>query len=433
MTKEHRKPTIWFVRQSGSVYGPFDSARLKKLADARKILPTSEVTKQLPGPWSQASLVRGLFTPATPAGPKLPTVAFPEVKAGSGRWYYREIGKDDEKASGPHSADEMERLIDRGVVRASTLVIQEGESHWETAFSSGLFLDDPREEEDGNKEASEPQRNLAANKSQRRLSSERSNAEPEKVLWSGKPTHHAKYGTYALCALAAPLVLPAIWGIKKFAERDATRYQVTSRRVRIKVGARNKKKRIDIPLSDISDARMTSPSFLEQTDKCNIELWGKSPKKPLTTLEGLPLNQSAFIISLCEAALHRHIPTQIAARLVADTAAQEAEIRRRAEARQRIEEEVLRLKALDAERRALEAESRADTLAAIVPGTITDSQPTFVPTASWFLPPVFKPKPTRISVITTVVFGLRRKPRVVRVKGHYRGKTWVHPHDRHLK
>jgi hypothetical protein len=73
-----------------------------------------------------------------------------------------------------------------------------------------------------------------------------------------------------MCALAAPLVLPAIWGIKKFAERDSTRYLITSRRIRIKIGACKKKKRIDIPLKAISDARMVSPSCLDQTDVCNI-------------------------------------------------------------------------------------------------------------------------------------------------------------------
>jgi hypothetical protein len=432
MPKEHRKPTIWFVRQNGHVYGPFDSARLKKLADARKIHPTSEVTKQLPGPWAEASLVRGLFTSAKPADSELPTVAFPEVKAGSGRWYYREMGKDDEKASGPHTADEMERLIDRGVVRASTLVIQEGESKWETAFSSGLYLDDPCDEEESSKVKQDPQRKIAADTSHQSNSASRGNSEPETILWSGKPTHHAKYGTYALCVLTAPLVLPAIWGIKKFAERDATRYQITSQRVRIKVGARSKKQRIDIPLRDISDARMVSPASLQQTDVCNIELWGNSSKKPLATLEGLPLNQSAFIISLCEAALHRHIPTQMAARLVTDTAAQEAEIRRRAEERHRFEQDLLRMQARDAEQRARQAEVQADAMRAFLGAVPSAATAGFNWGNSWTPPPVIKPKVRPVSGVASWWFGAGKKSRTVRVRGHYRGRTWVRAHDRHL-
>jgi len=432
MVKEHRKPTTWFVRQNGNVYGPFDSVRLKKLADARKILPTSEVTKQLPGPWAQASLVMGLFTAGKRVDPKLPRVDFPEVKAGSGRWFYREIGKDDEKASGPHSADEMERLIDRGIVRASTLVIQEGESNWETAFSSGLFLDDPRDEEDNEKTKREPVKITTTQLGPQRRDSVAGNAEPEKILWSGKPTHHAQYGTYALCVLTAPLLLPAIWGIKKFAERDSTRYQITSRRIRIKIGARNKKKRMDIPLGAISDARMVAPPFLSQTDVCNIELWGTSAKKPLAILEGLPLNQSAFIISLCEAALHRHIPMQMATRLVADTVAQEAEIRRRAEEKHHREQELLQAQAADAERRARQAELQADALHGDFPATSEGIAPALSWETTWTPPPVTKSQKRPVSGVTSWWFGASKKSRVVRVKGHYRGKTWVRAHDRHL-
>lgn len=432
MPNTHKKPTTWFVRQGGNVYGPFDSARLKKLADAQKISPASEVTKQLPGPWAQASLVKGLFTPPTSSELKVPAVDFPAVRVGSGRWYYREIGKDDDEASGPHSTEEMDQLIARGVVRASTLVIQEGESQWETAFSSGLYLEEACSVKEVAASLYELNGTASATTPPSSPSSPAKDVETETVLWTGKPTHHAQYGTYVLCALAAPLVLPAIWGIKKFAERDSTRYLITSRRVRIKSGARDKKKRIDIPLRAISDARMVSPSFLEQTDACDIELWGESSMQPLATLEGLPLKQSALIISLCEAALHRHIPTQKAARLAADTSAQEAESRRRAEERHRIEQDALRRQARDAERRARQAERKLDAMRKDLSGLAMETAMRLASEKSWTPPPIERRKVKPVSKFTIWWYGTAKRPRVVRVEGHYRGKTWVRPHDRHL-
>lgn len=58
----------WFVRGAGKVYGPFDSAKLKQIAAAGKIAPTTEVAQHPNGPWVQAAKVKGLFVqPVAPS------------------------------------------------------------------------------------------------------------------------------------------------------------------------------------------------------------------------------------------------------------------------------------------------------------------------------------------------------------------------------
>ena len=468
MSRQSRKPAIWFVRQSGKVYGPFDSARLKKLADANKIRRDSEVTRHLPGPWAKADRVRGLFDDEAGQEPEIEglslrsggsrksrnplarlmqstssQVDLPERPVGDARWYYREIGREDDEASGPHTTDDMDRLVDKGRVRASTLVLRAGESRWETAFSSGLFLDDPQDD-DGDSEKRDAGSGSTAQTDSDGQTSERhqkpskprnEQEQPETILWTAKPSHHANYFKYVLCALTAPLILPAYWGIRSFVERDCIRYQITTRRVQIKRGADHKKRR-DIALNEVLDARLACPSSLQTTQLCNVELMGADSSRPLAVLEGIPLDQSAFVISLCEAAVHRHIPTQSNARLLADTMAQEAELRRRAELRHQQEQAQLRAKLRAAEQRAHDAEEWAQKLTS--QDTASDSwleklaAPSVTKIPDWLPPPPRAPKPQKVSGFTGWLLGASKNTRTVLVRGHYRGKSWVKPHKRKI-
>jgi uncharacterized membrane protein YhaH (DUF805 family) len=57
----------WFVQVGGKQYGPFDSAKLVKLAAARKLNPDDLVKKGRDGEWKPASNVRRLFDAETQA------------------------------------------------------------------------------------------------------------------------------------------------------------------------------------------------------------------------------------------------------------------------------------------------------------------------------------------------------------------------------
>lgn len=411
--------SVWFVRQTGKVYGPVDSSRLKKLASAGKLLRDSGIAKQRQGPWTQASQVRGLFAEASPAGNSgakenwfgldiveaATTVAsrwrvlFRQRRAAASvraqpvddsQWFYKAAGKCDGEFEGPCSRHEMGQLVERGTVRAITLVLKQGLTRWETAFSAGLFLDDPVSEDDDVRAAGSQ---LAENENSLA-------AEKEEILWDGRASHHANYGLYALSVLTAPLIFPAIWGMRNYVTRDCLRYQVTSRRVRVKHGSDELQHR-DVLLADIRDAALVCPASLQTTHLCNIELFGTNPAKPLLVLEGVRLAESALVISLCEAAAHRHIPVRAKERLLADAKAQEAELLRRAELRHQRE------------------------IAGLQDQMLVQWQAAFTP------PPPVTRKSQHVSRLTSLLFGPRM--RTIRVKGHYRGWKWVEPHRRQIR
>jgi hypothetical protein len=390
----------WFVRQAGKVYGPFDASRMRKLAAAGKLLRDSGVAKQRQGPWTQASLVRGLFPDAC-VQPKQDEIGLDLVEAVTAAasrwrgmfwrkpvssqapkqhtdeepWFYRQAGQTDEKPKGPLSREQINQLVEQGEVRASTLVLQLGEKRWETAFSAGLFLDNPASDEG----------DAIQKNSEESAGSPMPSAVPpayEEILWDGKASHHANYGLYALCALTAPLVFPALWGMQRYAARECLRYQITSRRLRIKHEGKGLRTR-DIPLASVRDAALVCPASLQATKLCNIELYGDNGRKPLAVLEGIPLADSALVISLCEAVAHRHLPVRARERLLADVKAQEEELLRRAEQRHQQELAAMR--------------------AAMHPVSYRP-----------FIPP---PPATR----------------TVRVKGHYRGWKWIKPHKRRIR
>lgn len=408
--------SVWFIRQAGKIYGPFDASRMKKLAKAGKILRDSGVSRQQDGPWVQASHVKGLFIHTVckseeDAAPpqenwnplelveaatamastwrgwfrkKRPFKPPIEDAAETTQWFYRVSNEGGGSIKGPCTAEDMEALVKQGVVRASTLVLQQGATRWETAFSAGLFLDDPRQ--------------VAAD---RDSGSPEDDADREEILWDGRASHHANYTTYLLCALASPFVFPAIWGVRKYVARDCVRYQITSRRVRVKHSEDGARYR-DIPLTRVRDASLVSPPCLQTTHLCNIELFGEESGKPLLVLEGVPLAESALVISLCEAAAHRHIPILAKESLLADARAQEKELLRRAELRHK--QEVMNLQA----------------------------QLSLARQPSFFIPPPPRTrKPQPISSLITVLFGPSK--RKVRVKGHYRGGRWIKAHDRVIK
>jgi hypothetical protein len=212
----------WFVDQGQRVYGPFDAARLKKLAAAGKISAESGVSRSREGPWVKAGHLRGLFAS---------DAADPHGKAvfqGSGgqdvdgqpggdqkTWMY----KCDGDVRGPVSKTEINRIIAEGQIVKTTLVLRVGQTHWETAFSAGLFLDAPVQGQ-GQAEGVETPAGSS-----------------EAVLWVGKPAHAANKAFYTLCTMGAPFLLPAWWGLQRYVKTDATRYQVTNRRVRIRARA----------------------------------------------------------------------------------------------------------------------------------------------------------------------------------------------------
>ena len=73
---------VWFVRGGGKVYGPFDSAKFKKIVADGKIDQTTEIAQNHAGPWVPAGKIKGLFAqPPIEANRALPPPHAPSVRA----------------------------------------------------------------------------------------------------------------------------------------------------------------------------------------------------------------------------------------------------------------------------------------------------------------------------------------------------------------
>lgn len=455
----------WFVEHQGRVYGPFDAVRLKKLAAARKISEESRVAQSAKGPWVAARQIRGLFSVAATAASDAGVAkngdsqARGDVTQGEQKiWLY----KAGDQVTGPVSESEVDRLIAEDRITKTTLVLKVGHSRWETAFSAGLFLDTPTRQHGETSGGSLPAS---------------LDGDSESVLWVGKPAHAAQRVFYTLCALGSPLLVPAWWGLRRYVTTDATRYQVTNRRVRIRTGLFTQE-RVDVPLAQICDARLTKPWRLQGTRFCNVELLGAESSEPLAVLAAIPVDESALVISLCEAGADRQITVHAAQRIVAAAAKQErarmqSEMKRHADEIRCLKQDLAdeRKRVREAQKTATAAQEalsdlrlpseEADDIAGSTevfgglgqgfgyppPSPPPPSHPlqtnstgaalwnvfcrgalSFVP-----VPPPVTTQRRPVSGLTAaaVMFGRRRK-KTVRVKGHYRGRKWIAAHDREI-
>lgn len=64
----------WYYEQGGEPIGPISGAELKQLAADGQLSPTDQVWKEGLADWTEASQVKGLFSPLTPLRPQCPRV-----------------------------------------------------------------------------------------------------------------------------------------------------------------------------------------------------------------------------------------------------------------------------------------------------------------------------------------------------------------------
>jgi hypothetical protein len=57
----------WYTQVAEQVVGPLSDEQLKALADAGRLAPNDPIAQSPQGPWTEASRVKGLFSPAPPA------------------------------------------------------------------------------------------------------------------------------------------------------------------------------------------------------------------------------------------------------------------------------------------------------------------------------------------------------------------------------
>src|SRR5262245_16799444 len=115
---------VWYCLIKGQELGPFDTARLRALAEQQELLPDHHVRLSPSNHWTVAAKVKGLFAQKARVGPH------------ARRWSVRV--KDRE--FGPYTDDQLKRLATREELRPEHLIRIVGKSEWHEARKiQGLF------------------------------------------------------------------------------------------------------------------------------------------------------------------------------------------------------------------------------------------------------------------------------------------------------
>lgn len=109
----------------------------------------------------------------------------------------------------------------------------------------------------------------------------------EKVVWSGTPSQALHFGTYALCVLLSPLVIPIFIALAKYLQTRAHKYELTSERLLISRGVFSKTTD-GLELYRVKDGRVEEPFFLRLFGAGNVILMTSDKTHPVVVLEAVP-------------------------------------------------------------------------------------------------------------------------------------------------
>ena len=124
-------------------------------------------------------------------------------------------------------------------------------------------------------------------------------ASEEKLLWSGGPSQVSHLTAYVLCGLFVWLIFPIVIVFWKWFQIRATRYEVTSERVRIRHGLFNRKIK-ELELYRVKNYSLDQPFALRLASLGSIKLttWDRSVSG--LTLKAVPDSEALMDqIRLC--------------------------------------------------------------------------------------------------------------------------------------
>ncbi|MBA4495565.1 PH domain-containing protein [Paenactinomyces guangxiensis] len=108
----------------------------------------------------------------------------------------------------------------------------------------------------------------------------------EEMLWEGTASHVAKLGTYLLCLLFCWLIVPIFIAIWTAIKLKATRYQLTTERLRIREGILSKRTE-EVELYRVKDMSVEWPFIYRMFNKGNIRLVTSDHSAPTIVLEAI--------------------------------------------------------------------------------------------------------------------------------------------------
>ncbi len=109
----------------------------------------------------------------------------------------------------------------------------------------------------------------------------------ETIVWKGSPSQAINFGTYTLCVLLSPLIVPIFIFIWKWLEVRATIYELTNERLKMTSGLFTKKFE-EIELYRVRDISMVQPFWYRLFGAGNITLLTADVSTPDVILEAIP-------------------------------------------------------------------------------------------------------------------------------------------------
>ncbi|MCB9707227.1 MAG: PH domain-containing protein [Myxococcales bacterium] len=108
----------------------------------------------------------------------------------------------------------------------------------------------------------------------------------ETRVWSGTSSQKLNLGTYVLCGLLSPLVIPIFIALWKFLLIKNTRYELTTQRLKLHHGVLSKFTD-DIELYRVKDTRLERPFSLRVLGLGNVIIATSDASNPVIVMRGL--------------------------------------------------------------------------------------------------------------------------------------------------
>jgi uncharacterized membrane protein YdbT with pleckstrin-like domain len=108
----------------------------------------------------------------------------------------------------------------------------------------------------------------------------------EQPVWSGSPSQWLNLGTYVLCGLLSPLIVPIFIALWKYLELKNIRYELTTERLKMHRGVLSKFID-DIELYRVKDTKLEQPFHLRLFSLGNVIMTTSDAGHPTLLLRGL--------------------------------------------------------------------------------------------------------------------------------------------------
>lgn len=108
----------------------------------------------------------------------------------------------------------------------------------------------------------------------------------EKELWKGHPSQIVNLGTFILCFLLSPLIVPIFIALWKYLQTRHTKYEITDQRIVFQTGVFSRTTD-ELELYRIKDIRLEEPFFLRLFGLSNILLSSSDVSHPDITIAAI--------------------------------------------------------------------------------------------------------------------------------------------------